>query len=535
MEKGAPMIFLIGLVLLAAIFSGWVIFRRQRELEPIDRAIATAMPVMAALLMIEIVLNILTEPFFGMNDVRLTRTLALFNGIKLYPGANATGPIIGTLHTPVSHILFWPAIFAATPASAICIASAIAFVLVLGPLLWLHWPRTRTHPRNVLFSFYALITCGCILFRDDTSGGMRASVFHVHTDAAAICFAAMAGAVICLAKFKPGWGHLLLSSAFAVLSLGSKQTMAPALLALCIFLLMADGLRTALRYAICLLGSGLVLCAALACWFRPAQDVLFNIVTLASHRPYKNPLITAFRELFSDATMQGLTVVFCLLFFVLYWYFYERNPGNGWRRLFSVERWIIFPLIGVFLVPVCVKAQLTVGADLNHIGMACFFLTLGTTLGLSRFMKDETSVARAAVAKLLAAVLILVSLPGVIGTVFDSAFKNARKQPDVTVTYEYAMKHPGRAYFPRNPLAEFYAQHRFYHYDGALIDRELAGHEIGQAQLVSGIPSDAALIAIEKDQHISKALLDYMAGWPQINDPELPGWIVYQRPSAGSY
>jgi len=527
------MIFLFGLILFVAVFFGWVIFRRRRALEPIDRAIAAAMPVLAAFLGIEIVLNILTEPYFDMNSVRLARTFALFNGIKLYPSANTTGPIIGTLHTPVSHILFWPATFAATPVSATCIASAIAFGLILIPLLWLHWPRTRTHPRNVLFSFYALITCGCILFRDDTSGGMRASAFHVHTDAAAICFAAMAAAVICLAKFNPGWRRLLLSSAFAVLSLGSKQTMAPALLALCLFLLIADGLRTALRYAVCLLASSLVFCAALACWFRPAQDVLFNIVTLAAHRPYKNPLIPALREAFSDTTMQGQAVVFCLLLFALYWCFNERNPGNGWRRLFSVERWLVFPLIGVFLVPVCVKAQLTVGGDVNHIGMACFFLALGTTLGLSRFMKDETSAARAATAKLLATVLILVSLPGMIGTVSNSALKRARQKPDVTVAYEYAMKHPGRAYFPRSPLAEFYAQHRFYHYDGALIDREYASHGIGQVQLADGIPNDAALIAIEKDQHISKVLLDYMAGWPQINDLELPGWIVFQRPSTG--
>lgn len=526
------MIFLLGLILFVAVVSGWVIFRKRRELEPVDRAIAAAMPALAALVGIEIVLNILTEPLFDMNNVRLARTFALFKGIKLYPGVNAAGPIVGTLHTPVSHILFWPAIFAPTPASAICIASTIAFGLAFGPILWLHWPRTRTHPRNLFFSSYALITCACILFRDDTSGGMRASVFHVHTDAAAICFATMAAGVIYLAKSNPGWGRLLLSSVFAVLSLGSKQTMAPVLLALCLYLLIAEGWRTALRYAVCLFASGLVFCSLLVCLFRPAQDVLFNIVTLAAHRPYKDPLTIAFRQVFSDATMQGLPVVFCLLFFLLYWFFYERDPDNGWQRLFSVERWIVFPLIGIFLAPVCIKAQLTVGADLNHIGMACFFLTLGTTLALCRFMKDEASQARAAAAKLLASVLIAVSLPGVIGTVSDSAFTKMAQKPDVTVAYEYAVKYPGKAYFPRSPLAEFYAQHRFYHYDGALIDRELAGYGISPAQLADGVPSDAALIAVPKEQHISKALLVYMAGWPQVKDPELPGWVVFQRPSA---
>jgi hypothetical protein len=527
------MIVLLGIILLAAAVSCLIILRKCRSLEPIDRTIAAALPVLAALLGIEIVLNILTEPLFDMNSVRLARTFALFNGIKFYPGANATGPIVGTLHTPVSHILFWPAIFAPTPASAICIASTIAFGLVCAPMLWLHWPRGLTHPRNVLYSAYALITCGCILFRDDSAGGMRASVFHVHTDAAAICFATMAGGVIYLAKSNPGWGRLLLSSVFAVLALGSKQTMAPVLVALCLFLLIADGPRVAFRYAVCLVGSGLAFASLMVCRFWPVQEMLFNILTLAAHRPYKTPLLYAFRQIFSDATMQGIPVIFCLLLFMVFWYFYERSPGNGWRRLFSVERWIAFPLIGLFLAPVCIKAQLTVGADLNHIGMSCFFLTLGATLALCRFMNDEPSTAKAAAAKVLAAVLIIVSLPGVIGTVLDSELRKMPQKPNVTLAYEYAVKHPGRAYFPRSPLAEFYAQHRFYHYDGALIDRELAGYGISRAQLAAGVPSDAALIAMPKEQHISKALLDYMAGWPQVNDPELPGWVVFQRPAAG--
>ena len=525
------MIVLLGIVVLAAVATSIVVYRRCCTLEPVDRALATAIPTLAALVGIEIVLNIATEPLFDMNSVRLARTFALFHRTGLYPGANATGPIVGTLHTPVSHFLFFPAIFAPAPAPAICIASAISFLLVFGPVLWLHRPSNFRDKRSTFYSMFALITCACILFRDDTSGGMRASVFHVHADPAAICFVTLAGAVLCLGESNPGWRRLLLSSAFAVLALGSKQTMAPALVALCLYLLIADGLSAAFRYILCLLGSGLAFAALLLCCFRPARDMLFNILTLAAHRPYKNPLIAAFRQLFTDASMQGLPVVFCLLLFVLYWFFYERAPGNGWRRLFSAERWMIFPLIGTFLVPVCIKAQLTVGADLNHMGMSCFFLALGATLGLGRFMRDENSAAHARVAKLLAAILILLCLPGIVGTVADSALKALHQKPDVTVTYKYAMKHPGRAYFPRSPLAEFYAEHRFYHYDGALIDRELAGRGVSQQQLVSGLPDNASLIVLRKEQHISNALLSYMAGWPQIDDPELPGWVVYQRPS----
>jgi hypothetical protein len=104
---------------------------------------------------------------------------------------------------------------------------------------------------------------------------------------------------------------------------------------------------------------------------------------------------------------------------------------------------------------------------------------------------------------------------------------------ELSVSYKYALKHPGKAYFPRYPLSVFYAEHCFYHWDGALLDREVTGHKVSQEQFASGIPSDFSVVAWSKGRPASQVLSDYLAGWPQINDPELPGWIVYQRPSAG--
>ena len=112
-------------------------------------------------------------------------------------------------------------------------------------------------------------------------------------------------------------------------------------------------------------------------------------------------------------------------------------------------------------------------------------------------------------------------------------FRQIAHPTDLTLAYQYDRKHPGRAYFPRYPLAEYYAEHRLYHSDGALLDREVTGHGASPAQFASGIPKDVAVIALSKGQPKSGALQNYLAGWPQINDPELPGWVVYQRPSAG--
>jgi hypothetical protein len=532
MEEGAWMIVFFLVILVAAVSCSPYIFRKRRGDAPIDRAIAAAMPALLSLLGIAVFLNILDAPYFEWNNTRLARTFAVFNGISLYPGEHATGPIMGTLHTPISHILFWPAIFAPTPAAAICIGSMIAFLLVFGPIAWLHWPRKSDKSRNILYASYSFVTCGYILFWYGPLGGGVYSTFRIHTDAAAICFAALAGGILFRAKSSLGWRPLLLSSICAALSVGCKQTMAPVLVALCLFLLIASGLRTALLYLALVLGSGSLVCLLIVRLFGPMQNIVFNTIILAWRRPPSGQLRQAMTMGLSDAALESLPVVFCLLLFVLYWYFHERNSTNGWRKLLATQRWLVFIFIGLALAPVCIKARMTVGGDANHIGLFCFFLTLGTTLGLSQFMAEDAPAAKATASKLLSIVLVAVSLPGVIVGGAYALYLRAYRAPAVSVAAGYAIKHPGRAYFPRYPLADIYAEHRFYTSDGALEDREIAGHGVTPAQYATGIPSHADVIALSKGNQASAALRDYISGWPRVNDPELPDWIVYRRPSA---
>jgi hypothetical protein len=225
-------------------------------------------------------------------------------------------------------------------------------------------------------------------------------------------------------------------------------------------------------------------------------------------------------------------VLICLALFVLYWYVYERTASQGWRQLFSTQRWLVFALTGLVMAPVCIKAHMTVGGSVNHIANFCYFLALGATLGMSRFMTAADSPAKAGVAKVLAAIMIAAGLPGVLETISFSAIKHGSKPPEVQLAYLYEMRHPGRAYFPRFPLAEIYARHLYYHFDGALIDRQIADHPVTRAQLVAGIPGDAAVIAVSPGERLSLVLEDYLSNWPQTTDPELPGWTIYQRPAA---
>jgi hypothetical protein len=324
---------------------------------------------------------------------------------------------------------------------------------------------------------------------------------------------------------------LLLSAVFAVLSLACKQTLAPVLLAFCLFVLIADGLRVFYRYLASLLVSGTVVVSFLVFRFWPLKDFLFNVVTMATHRPIKSQLMQGILRTSTDTAMESLPAIFCLLAFFLYWYFYERSFTKSWRDLFSNQRWLIFPLAGILLAPVCIKARMTVGGSRNQIALFCYFLALGATLGLKGFMNEEASSTRATASKFLATALIAMSFSGLVEALYDKlSLPPFSSKSNVTMAYEYALKHPGKGYFPYYPLAGYYAQHHFYDVDGALQDREVTGYQVSQAQLAAGIPSEFTVVAYSKDQVPSKAMQEYIAGWPQVRDPELPGWTVFERP-----
>jgi hypothetical protein len=136
------MTILFGALLLLAVLAGLFLVIRYRNFDPIDRLIIAALPALGTLSCIALFVMVKAQPLDLWSDVRLARTFAIFYGFKLYPSADTTGPILGTLHLPVSHLLFGPAILAPSATSAIYVACVIAVALVLVPLFWhcLHSP-----------------------------------------------------------------------------------------------------------------------------------------------------------------------------------------------------------------------------------------------------------------------------------------------------------------------------------------------------------------------------------------------------------
>jgi hypothetical protein len=122
-------------------------------------------------------------------------------------------------------------------------------------------------------------------------------------------------------------------------------------------------------------------------------------------------------------------------------------------------------------------------------------------------------------------------LPAVVKSIKYNILSFRHETVNLQVAYLYTMKHPGSAYFPEYPLSQYYAEHRFYHFDGAIRDRWYGNHGLSQAQYAACLPANISLIAYSNYWEISETLRDYLKDWQHVDSPELTGWIVWQRPA----
>ena len=525
------MTIFFGALLLLAVLSGLLLVFRFRNLDPIDRLIVAVLPALGALICIALFVIVRTQPLDLWSDVRLARTFAIYHGFKLYPGVDTSGPILGTLHTPVSHLLFAPAILAPSATTAIYIACLVAVILVLLPLFWLFCFPAFVRPWKMPSALFALSACGLLIL---TGGGSGVAKFMVvHTDAAAVGFAVFAAGLLCSTRAPLSWRRLLLSSVGATFSLGAKQTMAPLLVALCLFILLAEGLRATVRYVVCLIGSGLAFTAFCFVLFHPARDFLFNTVMLATHRPHRGESSVVLAQVVKDSLYAVLPCALCIAGFVVLWLFRD-GAAKGVRGLFAEHRWLVFPLISVLLTPTYIKARMTVGGAENHTAIFSFFIFVGIGLALDRFMSQDSLPSHSFAAKMLTGLIIAYSIPGLLEEI-HVATGRLKSEPNYEAVVEHYERQPHEiTYFPDAPLATFYSEKRFYHADTMLVDREDGGMPVSAAQFVSAIPANTQRVVVPESLRMSHVLQDYLAGWTPGTDPDLPKMVVYERPMAAS-
>jgi len=485
----------------------------------VDRILRCALIPLLLILVADLLQGVLRGPQWIWNESRLASAISLAYGYTLYPGQHALRPILGTLHAPLGYLFYASLGFLKHPVDALMAGCVLTVVLYFAPLIWVH---VTAGEGSLLTRTYGCLACAAVVL---ASPGTKYSALNIHVDAPAIAAAVMAAGILATARAPVGNVMLACSAALGVFSVACKQTMIAVPVALACFLLLADGPRLFFKYVLMQLVSFLAIGAAMFAAFRPTQDLIFNIYTWAVH--LQRPIDTTPSLLAGVYTERlALAVVVPILTILVAGFLFDAM--GGMRARLNANRWLVFLFVSILQTPVALRAWTTPGADVNHLGVITLFATLAVTLGLTMSPSIPALLQRAAFVG-----IIVATLP--VPWQLSHDFARLSKAP-AEVAWRYEKLHPGRAYFPLNPLAALMAQGKPTHFDFALYDRERAGYTVTPEQFAAGLPAHYQLIAYpasygDPPSHVLSVALRSMH---PISETGLDGWRVFAPGDGGA-
>ena len=448
---------------------------------------------------------------FDWNAARLTPTFALAYGYRLYYPAT-DGPILSSVYGPVSAFAYLPATIFRTPTAAILAGGVLQVLFVFVPMLvFVHRVGRLAGASRPL-----VLACGvgaCLLMA--RYRGSSYWIWAVQPDGPALAF----GLLACLpllpvAARPPGRRSLLLSAAAVILCTWTKQIDGPLAVGLVLAVWLAHGRRSAVSYTVALVAIGAASAVFFLGWF--GEPMLFDMVTLVGRQPWYTPgvrgLATQTWNLCGNIwDLLSLLAVLLVIAFVAQ----RRTP-------IATQAWLPPLLAAIALIPGGAVGANKLGGDQNSFhsvyfliaAVAALLVELGTSVRSVRML-----------GYLFCAAAILAAWRS------DRIALRAPRPPlwqnDAQLAYDFAVRHPGEAYFPWHPLASLLAEGRLYHFDYAMIDRVLGGYPPTPTHIRAYVPSRMRWIAAKGHVYTFSYFPEYSE---EVKLPELPGWVVRTRP-----
>lgn len=461
-------------------------------------------------LVVTMVVGTLTQDW---NGARLAPTFALFYGYDLYYPPTR-GPILNNVYGPVAALAFLPATIFRTPTPAILAGGALQDTFVFGSLLLFVW---RTGVRLAADRLIVL-ACGlgaCLLM--SRYWGPAYWISMVHADGPSLALGLTACTILLTRDGASPTRHALFASALAVvLSVWAKQTAAPLPVALIAALWLGYGRTVAQRYAALLAVVGALVSAVFLVWL--GRPMIFNMVELVSHHGWYRPGLgglaaVTFLMLFNALELLGACIV--LLLFV-------RSTRSRAAPLRS-RSWVAPLLAALFLLPTGALGANKVGGELSSFHSVYYLIAATAALLVD-------AVHRRPRLRVLgwAFCLLAIAAAWQSGRCTPKPSRFTMWQNNQQVAYEFALRHPGEAYFPWAPLASLLAERRLYHFEYGMMDRYIGGYEPTREHLIAFLPSRMHWIAARaRIWTFNHFFPDYTV---ETKLPELPGWIVRSRP-----
>jgi hypothetical protein len=510
-----------------AFLVGLWIFLMRSERSVLDRWMAASFPFLVLIVASSIVKVFLEAPNRKWNPIRIAPPISLWHGYTLYYPPDS-GPVTGNIYAPFSSIAYLPAALAPTPTGVVALGTLFSLLYYFAPALWLYL-RGKNIPDDrstVLAQWYTFILFPLVTFNRMKSLGYSAG--FIHADAPALGLAGAACAVLYAAP-PYRWNTLFLSALLAVLSVWSKQVMAPLLVAIPLWLLLTDGFKACFRYGLALLLAG-GLAAAVFLTLFDARALWFNVVTIPGHHPWRSDfnLMTAALEFQELSFLMMLLLAFGALFSLAL----RSAPVVGLSHWLARNRWSLFAVASLLVLPTSLIGRVKIGGDPNALSFALYLLLLSVCL----MLREGVAAPGVEALKTGMRVLAVVSIAGtgilLIQEQCERYLNLAQPQPnDLEVVHRYLQNHPGEAYFPWNPLGHLLVDGRYYHFDYGLYDRELAGFPLSEEHVRQHVPPGMRRVCFPPDrnfEHVLKYLKEYSR---RVEIEELPGFICYERES----
>jgi hypothetical protein len=334
------------------------------------------------------------------------------------------------------------------------------------------------------------------------------------------------------------------AAVFITLSIGSKQTQIPLLVLLPLYVLRVDGWRAAMTLAGAtagLLGGMTLLCIGIwgwdaihLAWFGIAAGQPWHY---AAHGKLASFLIWS-GTLVAEALMPALVMMVLYLFM---------NPHGRTKRARSPsldallrQPWILPLAVAVVMAPLGVMGIAKRGGWGNSLSITTYYLAAASAALVAsyRWGRALRQIDRAYVRAVMSTAALLVIALGIWSV---TPFSNVRtiligvadmQHNPEQAAYEFARSHPGRAYFPRNPLAALLAEGRYYIFEFAMQDELMAGYTFAPQRVWRNLPPGMQIIAFPPERTAGIARMELPGFTERVEVPELTDWTVFRRPTA---
>jgi hypothetical protein len=447
------------------------------------------------------------------NGARLAPTFAMVYGYRLYYPATE-GPVLNNVYGPVAALAYLPATVFRTPTPAILAGGALQAGFLFGAMLAFAWRAGGQAPADRRLA----LACGlgaCLIMTRYPGSAYWISMVHADGPSLALGLLACA-ALITRDAATPTDRALAASAVAAILSCWAKQTAAPLPLALVAAVWLAHGRRQALRYLAMLAAVGVIVSAAFLLWF--GRPLLFNMIDIVSAHAWKKPglggLATeAWRWLVS---IRDLLALFAVALAVALLRSDRRADG-------ARGAWVAPALAAVFLMPTGALGANKLGGEPSSFHSLYYLIA-----AIAALFAEAGRRAPAARALGWGFCVLAIAAAWQSGRCTPSAAQPPAWQNPNQLAYELALRHPGEVYYPWHPLASLLAEGRLYHFEYGLIDRYIGGHEATPDHFRANLPPRLRWVASPvRGWSLTHYLGDFSQDTPM---PDLPGWIVRQRP-----